>query len=140
MAVIGAPGHDSSGGAYAFTKTSGGWTQTAELTASDASGDNFGGAVATSTTTAAGPPARLEYRGTAAGKGPRQAPALSVRRLAALLRVVARDRDVGSREARERHRIGEALECDASPLQRFGPVAVRAGRLCLELRCRWHGA
>jgi hypothetical protein len=57
MPVIGAPGHDSSGGAYAFTQTSGGWTQTAELTASDASGDNFGGVVATSgTTTAAGPP------------------------------------------------------------------------------------
>ncbi len=44
-AVVGAPGHAGTGGAYVFDGTSG-WTQTAELNGADsAAGDDFGAAV-----------------------------------------------------------------------------------------------
>ena len=51
--VVGAPGHDlGTGSAYAFTKTTAGWKQTAELKGSGAvSGDFFGSSVAISDTT-----------------------------------------------------------------------------------------
>ena len=50
IAVVGAPGYGKDAGrVYVFTKTSGGWAQTAELKGSDvAGGDFFGYAVAIS--------------------------------------------------------------------------------------------
>jgi hypothetical protein len=51
-AVVGAPDHARSGGAYVFTETTTGWKQVAELTGSDSSqGDGFGYSVAISGTT-----------------------------------------------------------------------------------------
>jgi hypothetical protein len=52
-AIVGADFHEPAGSAYVFTKTAGGWKQTAELGGFDAvAGDAFGLSVAISGTTA----------------------------------------------------------------------------------------